>query len=163
MFGKAERKSKIVAILNKYKDTLDEFNNSSDKKSLDQQESSDQPGLIDKGTCNARRLKGFSLCLLEKDCLDKNILITSFRLAPKTQNFQVYKRHDVACFSPMNGRTQYREGQKEEEDKKDKRSRENGSSERGRGDHCGNKINPVVRKSRYFEANIYYHIIYRCY
>lgn len=46
VFREIEEKSQIVAIFNKYKDILDDFNNSSDIKSLD------KFNLIDKGQFN---------------------------------------------------------------------------------------------------------------
>ena len=75
----------------------------------------------------------------------------------------MYKRHDVAPFSPKSGRAQYREGQRGREDGKDKRGGENGRDERGGGGHCGNKVNSMVGESSGSEASVYHHIIYRCY
>lgn len=85
MVGKAERRSAIVAISNKYKDTLDDFINSSDKEFSNWLES------IDKELCNVkseRSLIGHS----ERDCrLDsENILEMLLGLEPKIQDFQVY-------------------------------------------------------------------------
>ena len=48
-------------------------------------------------------------------------------------------------------------------DGKDKGGRENGRGERGGGDHCGNKVNPMVGKNSGSEASVYHHIIYRYY
>ena len=74
-----------MAIPNKYKDTLDDLIDSSDIKSPDQPESPDWLGLIDKGIRNASRSRGASPSLLEaeEDCLDKDVLVTSLKLAPK--------------------------------------------------------------------------------
>ena len=92
--------------------------------------------------------------------MDKDILVTLLELAPKTQDFQVYKRHDVALLGPKSGRAQYEEGKRDREDEKDKKSRENERGERGKRSNCGNKVNPIIGKSNSFEASIYYHIIY---
>ena len=154
-----------MVISNKYKDTLDDHIDSSDTKSPDQPESPDWLGLIEKGTRNAPRSKGASPSLLEEkeDCLDKDVLVTSLKLVPKTQDSQVYKRHDVAPLGPKSGRAQYGEGQRGGEDGKDKRGGENGRGERGGGGHRRNKVNPMVGESSGFEASVYHHIIYRYY
>lgn len=154
-----------MAIPNKYKDTLDDLIDSSDTESPDQPESPDRLGPIDKGTRNAPRSRGASPSLSEEeeDRLDEDVLVTSLKLAPKTRDSQVYKRHDVAPLGPKSGRAQYGEGQRGGEDGKDKRGGENGRGERGGGGHRGNKVNPMVGESSGSEASVYHHIIYRCY
>ena len=82
-----EEESEIATISNKYKNTLNEFIDSSDTKSPYQPESLDWPRLIDKGIRNAPRFKGTSPNLLEEDCLNKNILVTILERALKTQDF----------------------------------------------------------------------------
>ena len=79
-----ERKSGIATIPNKYKDTFDDLINSSDTESPDQPEFSDWPRLIDKRTCNTPRSRGASPSFLEKDCLDKDVLVMALERAPKT-------------------------------------------------------------------------------
>lgn len=71
-----------MAILNKYKDTLDNFINSSDKESLDWLR------LIDKRSCNAR-FEGGLMDYSKKDCRlnSKNVLDILLGLEPKTQDF----------------------------------------------------------------------------
>ena len=87
MVGGGEGKSEIAAIPNKYKDSLDDLIDSSDTESPDQPESPDWLEPIDKGTCNVPRSRGASLSLSEEeeDCLDKDVLVTSLKLAPKTR------------------------------------------------------------------------------
>ena len=88
-----------MAISNKYKDTLNNLIDKLDTESLDQPESLDWLGLIDKGIYNAPRSKNTSLHLLEEDRLDENVSITALEQAPKIRDFQVYKRQDVVSFS----------------------------------------------------------------
>ena len=154
-----------MAILNKYKDTLDDLIDSSDTESPNQPESPDRLGPIDKGTRNAPRSRGASPSLSEEeeDRLDKDVLVMSLKLVPKTWDSQVYKRHDVAPLGPKSGRAQYEEGQRDGEDGKDKRGGENERGEMGRGGHRGNKVNPIVEESSGSEASVYHHIINRCY
>lgn len=104
-----------------------------------------------------------STSFLEENCLDENVLVLLLGLVPKIQNFQVYKRYDIAPLSPKSKRAQYGESQRDRKNGKNKRDGENGRSEKGERSHCENKINPVVGESRGFEASIYYHIIYRYY
>ena len=81
-----ERKSEIVAIPNKYKDTFDDLIDSSDTEFSDQLESPDRLRPIDKGTRNTPRSRGASPSFSEEeeDCLDKDVLVTSLKLVPKT-------------------------------------------------------------------------------
>ena len=95
-----------MAISNRYKDILDDLINSSDV------ESSDRLGPIDKGSCNLSRSERSLTRLLERDCLDKNILDKSSRLAPKTRDSQVYQLHDFALLIFKSGRLQYWKVQK---------------------------------------------------
>ena len=69
--------SEIVAIPNRYKDTLDDLIDSSDP------ESPDWAGLIDKRSRNAPMSESTSSDLSERDCLDENLPDRSLRLAPK--------------------------------------------------------------------------------
>ncbi len=78
-----EGKSEIAAIPIKYKDTLNDFINSSDIESPDRPDSPDRPGLIDKGLRNALRSRGGSPTLSEEDRLDKDVPVTSLEPAPK--------------------------------------------------------------------------------
>ncbi len=75
MVGGAEQKSKIAAIPNKYKDTLNDLIDSSDIESPDRPQSLDRPGLIDKRSYNLPKFKGGSPSLCEEDCLDEYIPI----------------------------------------------------------------------------------------
>lgn len=72
----------------------------------------------------------------------------------------MYKHHDVILFGSKNGRAQYRKGQKSRENKNNKRGEENRRGEKGGGDYCRNKINPVIEKSSGFETSVYHDIIY---
>lgn len=65
-----------MAISNKYKNTLDNFINNSDTKSLD------WPGLIDKGSHNMPKSKSSLTIFLEEYCLDKDISITLLEPIP---------------------------------------------------------------------------------
>ena len=80
---KAERKSEIAAISNKYKNTPDDLIDSSDIESPIQTEFSDWLKPIDKGIRNARKSGGALLSLAEEDSLNKNVSVTLFGLAPK--------------------------------------------------------------------------------
>lgn len=85
--GKAEEKSEIVVILNKYNNTLDDLIESSDTEFLDWLESLDQPkslnrlGLVDKRTRNTPRSRDSSPTLLKEDCNDVSVI--SFEWASK--------------------------------------------------------------------------------
>ena len=163
MFREVERKSEITAIFNKYKDTFDNPIDSSDTKFPDQSKFLDRLEPIDKGTCNTSRSRGGLPSLLKENYLDENVLVMLLELAPKTQDSQVYKCHNVALFGPKSGRAQYKKGQKGGKNRKDKRGRENKRGKRDRGGHYRNKVNPMVGKSSGFETSIYYHIIYQYY
>lgn len=152
----------MMIISNRYKDTLNDFIDSSDTEFSDWLESPNRPGPIDKGTHNALRSRSASPTLSEEDCLDEDILVTSLKLAPKTKNSQGYKYYDVTPLGFKSGRLQYGKGQRGREDRKDKRSGENEGSERGRGSHWQNKVNPMVREISGAEASAYHHIIDQC-
>lgn len=77
-----------MAISNQYKDTLNDFIDSSDLKPLN------WTGSIYKTFLNALRSKGNLADLLEKDYLDNNFSNKSLLLIPKTENLQ------VRCFIP---------------------------------------------------------------
>ncbi len=160
--GGAEEKSEIAAIPNKYKDTLDDLIDSSNTESQDRPNSSDWPGLIDKGLRNTSRSRNGSPTLLEEDRLDEDVPVTSLELAPKIRASQMHQRHDVAPFGPRSRRAQYRNGQRDGKDRKGKRGKENRKDERGGESHRGNKVDSVVEESSGSEASNYYHIIYRC-
>ena len=145
---------------NKYKDTLDDLIDNSDIESLNQPESPDRPGSIDKGTRNSPSSRGASSSFLEKDCLGEDVSVIALERVPKTRDSQLYKRHNVALLGPKSRRVQYGEGQRGWEDGKDKKGRENRKGERGRGGHRKNKVNPVVGKSSSSKASVYHHIIY---
>ena len=83
MVGGAEEKSEIVAIPNKYKDTLDNLIDSSNTKSPNHPNSLNWLGLIDKGLRNAPKSRDGSSTFSKKDCLDKDISITSLKPALK--------------------------------------------------------------------------------
>lgn len=81
MVGRAKRNSEVVAIPNRYKNTLNNLIYNSDVKSLDQSRQ------IDKRLYNAPRSKGSSIRFLKKDCLSKNILNRLLQLMPKIRDF----------------------------------------------------------------------------
>lgn len=76
--------SKIMTISNKYKDTLDNFINSSDPESLYRA----RP--IDERSHNAPRFKNSSADLSEKDCLDEDVPEKLLQLVFKTRDSQIY-------------------------------------------------------------------------
>lgn len=90
-----------MAIFYRYKNTLDDFIDSSNAKSLD------WPRLIDKRLRNASRSEGSLTGLLEGDWLDKDISDRSFQLALKTGDSQMHQRHEVVLFNFKSGRSQY--------------------------------------------------------
>lgn len=80
MFEEKEKNFEIIVISNTYKDTLNNFINSSDLEfSL---------RLIGKKSCNAPRSKDILIDFSKKNCLDKDVLTSnkSLRLVPKTRN-----------------------------------------------------------------------------
>ena len=107
-----------MAILNRYKDTLYEFINSLDAKSLD------RPELIDKRSYNALKSQGSWTDPLKRNYLNKDISDKSSWLTPKTGDSQVYQCHDVAFFDSKNRKSQYKKVQRGKKDMKSQKSRE---------------------------------------
>lgn len=70
-----------MAILNQYKNILDDFLNRLDLEFL--------LGPIDKGSCNMSWSRGGLSSILDKNCLDEDVSVLdkSSRLAPKTRDF----------------------------------------------------------------------------
>ena len=141
----AKGNSEIIAIPNRYKDTLSDLIDSSDAESLDWL----RP--IDKVSRNTPMSEGSPTELLEGDCLDKDISNGSLRLAPKTRNSQVYQRHDIAPLGFKSRRSQYGRVQ---------RGKEDGKGQKGGESHQEGKIKPVVIGNSGFEISVYYYIIY---
>lgn len=101
----SKEKSEIVAIPNKYKNILDDFIDNSDIMFPDCQ----RP--IDKESYNVSRSENSLIGLLERDCLDQDLLHLLLGLALKTPNFQVYQCYDVIILDPKSvGRVQYKKG-----------------------------------------------------
>lgn len=71
-------------------------------------------------------------------------MITSLELISKTWDSQVYKYYEIIFLGSKNGKVQYGRSQKSEKNKKNKRSKDYRKNDRGEGDHCRNKINPVI-------------------
>lgn len=84
--------SEIVTISNRYKNSLYNLIDSSGANNLD------WPNLINKKLCHIPRIKDSSTRFLEGNCLNKNVLDRSLRLAPKTQDFQVDQGYDIIYF-----------------------------------------------------------------
>lgn len=79
-----------MGIPKKYKDILDDLIDSLDTKSPDWPNSPNWLGSIDKESCNALRSRSGLSTLLEKDCLDENVLVISLELVPKIQDSKVH-------------------------------------------------------------------------
>lgn len=79
-----------MVILKKYKDTLDDFIDSSDL------EFPDWAGLIDGRFCNAPKSENSSVGLSRRTCWNKDIPDKLSRLTAKTTNLQVRQRRVVA-------------------------------------------------------------------
>ena len=82
--------SEIVAIPNRYKDTLDDLIDSSDP------ESPDRARPIDERSRNAPMSEGSIADCSEGDSLDEDLLNKSSQLAPKTEDSQVRQCRVVA-------------------------------------------------------------------
>lgn len=109
--GRAKEKSEIVAIFNRYKNTLDDFIDSLNSESPDWQK------LIDERSYNTLSSASNLMGLLERDFLDKNISNCWWtQRTPKMKNFQVHQYCNIAPFSLKIKKEHY---------KKDKRDREN--------------------------------------
>lgn len=126
MIGKVKGKSEIVAIPNKYKNTLDDRINNSDINSLDQPNFPDLLGLIDKRLPNMPRSRNGLSTLLKKESLDEDIEIP---------DSQVHQYYDIASLDPKSWRVQYGKSQRGRENGKSNRSRENKKGQRGEGDY----------------------------
>lgn len=74
----------------------------------------------------------------KKNHLDENISMKLFGLISKTRDFQIYKYYNIASFSFINRKAQYKKGQRNKKDKKDKKDRENKNSEKTRKNHYRN-------------------------
>lgn len=107
-----EKKSKVAAILNKYKDSLNNLINISDTESPDQTKASNWLELIDKGIYNTYRSEIALLNFLEENSLDKDMLVTLLKLAPQIGDFQIYKHHDIVLFGLKSEKIQDGEDQK---------------------------------------------------
>lgn len=143
--GKIKENSEIVAILNKYKVTLNDLIDNSDAKSPD------QLGLINKRLYNALKSENSPRGFLKQDCLDDDVLNRSSRLAPKSEDSQVYQRHDIILFSFKSRRSQFEKVQKGEKEEKYQKSEKS---------HVEGKINPMIGKTVFSKINIYHHKIY---
>lgn len=75
------------------------------------------------------------------------------KLASKIRDSQVHQYHDIILFGPKSRRAQYEKGQRDRENRKDKKSIRS---------YHENKVDLVVRESSNFETNVYYYIIYCC-
>ena len=156
-----------MVIPNKYKNTLDDLIDSLNTEFLDQPDSLNWSGFIDKGSHNTLKSRGGSSTFSEKDCLDKDISIILLEPAPKIQDSQVHQRHNIAIFGAKSEKAQYGKGQRGWEDEKGKRSGKNGKGKRGKEDgkgkrsresHWGNKVNLMVMENSSSEASVYHHI-----
>lgn len=101
MFERRKNNSEITIIFNRYKNTLDDFINSSDIESLDSLKQSD------KESCNTSRSKSSLINLSKEDCLDKNILDMPLGLAAEIENSQIPQYYDIQILDLKNGRIQY--------------------------------------------------------
>ena len=123
--------SEIVAIPNRYKDTLDNLIDNSDP------ESPDRAGPIDERSCNVPISGGSLADRSEGDCLDKDLPDKSSQLEPKIENSQVRQRRVVAPWAGY------------------------WKSQGGGEDRWENKINPVVGESSDIKTSVYHHVIDR--
>lgn len=121
-----EKKPKIMAIPNKYKDIYNNLIDSLDDKS------SDWLGLINKRSCNMPRFESSSIDLSKKNYYlnNKNILNTLLGLVSKIWNIQIYWYYNVGSFCLKKEKTQYKKSQRNKKYKKDKRDRKNKKGKR---------------------------------
>lgn len=96
--GKKEKNSKIIAISNRYKDTLEDFIDSSNPKAL--------PEIIDERFHNVARFRDSSTSLLEKNCLNKDVLALEklSQVVAKIKNPQFHQYRHAATFDSKNKR-----------------------------------------------------------
>ena len=125
------RNSEIVTISNQYKDTLDDFIDILDPKSLD------RVGPINERSRNTPMFESSLADFFKGDCLNENLPNRLSQLVPKTENSQV-RQHCVVA--PQAGY---------------------GKSQRGRKDRWENKINPMIGGSSNTETSVYHHVIDR--
>ena len=151
----------IVAIPNKYKNTLHDLIDSLDTEFSNYLNFANRAELINKGSYNAPKSRDSLPTFLEKDCLDENISITLLEPAPKIQDLQVHQRHNIITLSAKSGKTQYEKNQQGRKDEKDKRGGKNGEGERNEEGHWKNKVNLVVKENGGFETSVYHYIIYK--
>lgn len=109
-----------MTIVNKYKDTFDDFIDNSDTESSDW------------------------LKCLGKDHLNENISVTLLELAPKIHILQVYQHHKIALFDPKSGRVQYRNSHRYVKDEKNKRGGVNKKDKRDGEDYWGIMVDLVI-------------------
>lgn len=121
--------SNIITILNKYKNTFDDFIDSLDIKFLD------QLGPINKRLHNISSFEDSLIGLLKEDCLNKNVLDMPLKLVLQSQNFQIHQYYNIAIFGLKNERVQYRKSQKDKKDKKGKRVEKDRKDERDEKGH----------------------------
>lgn len=87
------KKSEIVAILDKYKNTLNNFINNLNTKSTNCLK------LIDKKISNMPNFKSSLLTSLEKNCKNENTLVILFELLPKITDLQVHLCNHIVSFN----------------------------------------------------------------
>lgn len=95
----------IVAIPNRYKDTLDDFIDISDTKSLEWLDFLDRLEQIDKRSYNALRSKSSLMTLSNEDYLDNNVMVMLLKLMSLIRESKVHQCYDVVPFYFMSGRT----------------------------------------------------------
>lgn len=109
--GWAEENFEIAAILNNYKDIVDELIDSSNTKSPHWSKP------IDKKSCNTPRSRTIVMVFSEGDCCNADILVRSSGLAPKTRKSWGYQYHDVAPLNSKSRRACYIKSAKGGEDR----------------------------------------------
>lgn len=121
--------SEIIVIPNQYKDTLDDLINSSDPESLDWM----RP--IDERSRNIPISEGSSAVLSERNSLNEDLSDRLSWVVSKTGDSHVRQCHVIISLV------------------------EYGKSQKGRKDHRGNKINPMVEESSGTKASMNHHVI----
>ena len=145
MVGKVVKKSKILWILNKYKNTLDNLIDSLDTEFLDYLDSRNRSRLIDKGLRNALKSRDGSPTFLEKDCLNENISITLLELAFKIQDYLMQQCLNITTFDTKCGKAQYEKSHQNGKDKKSRKNEEDWEGQKNWEGHWENKVNFLVR------------------